>query len=152
MPYQINTVQNDRVRLWCFRPLYQEASFGILVGLRHNYYFHCIFGVFFRWKYLWSSEELSEVSEEAVKLASHPTTKMFQTVYVAHLEMTGDLKAQHLVGSVEKCKVKIAKSETKFFIPSFESNLCNELLLTLHLSFLPGATSSFTWKWSERMN
>lgn len=65
--------------------LTRDASCGILVGVRH--YFHCIL-FFFRWKCLWSSEELSEVSEEVMKLASHPITPIFQSVCVAYLAMT----------------------------------------------------------------
>lgn len=68
--------------------LNRKASCGILVDLKHNYYFHCNLIFFFSWKYLWSSEELPGVSEPAVKLASYPTTETFQPIYFTYLVMT----------------------------------------------------------------
>lgn len=85
------------------------------------------------------------MSEEAVKLASYPTTKTFQIIYFyISCGDREDLKTRLLLGNVEKLIVKIIKYEAIFFILSLESNLCSELLLNLHPIFLPRATSYFT--------
>lgn len=146
MPYQITWCRMTGWGSGVSDQLPRDASCGILVGVRH--YFHCI--LFF------SDESDCEALKNYLKYLKrlwswhHTLPPRCFKVYVLHTlrGQREDLKTQHLLGSVEKRKVKIAKSEAIFFILSFESNLCSELSLNLHPIFLLGATSCFAWKWN----
>lgn len=146
-----NMMQNDWVRPWCFRPIDQGCI--LWYTCRCKTLFSLYLGFF-------SDESVCEALKNYLKYLKriwswhHTLPPRCFKVYMLHTLwwQREDLKTQHLLGSVEKCKVKIAKSEAIFFMLFFESNLCSELLLNVHPIFLLGATSCFAWKWNEKVN